>query len=116
MLLRILACILVLMFVAAAVPSQAEAGWQRLLAQGLAWLGGVIVGHEVTEQWKEMTDDDDSGSGCYDTCSCSPTGSCHSGCDCTGSTPSDPQTYGDGAHNHYGSMYGSNYGSQYGSY
>ena len=114
MFLRVLVCVLILMFVAAAVPSQADAGWQRWLTKGVGWLITVIAAHEVTEEWKEITeeDNDDNDDGCYDSCSCSPTGSCHSGCDCTSGS------YDDGSyeHNYYGSMYGSNYGSQYGSY
>lgn len=115
MLLRVLTCVLMLMFLAVAVPSQAEAAWWKSVIKGAQWIGVFILGDEITNRWDEATEDDDDD-GCYDTCSCSPSGSCHSGCDCTGFPPSDPQTYGDGAHNYYGSMYGSNYGPQYGSY
>ena len=50
MFLRVLVCVLILMFVTAAVPSQAEAGWQRLLGRGIGWLITVIAAHEVTEE------------------------------------------------------------------
>ncbi|MDE0553325.1 MAG: hypothetical protein OXI24_03865 [Candidatus Poribacteria bacterium] len=102
--------VLILFLVLVMTPAPAEANiitagakLGQKLWKPVASFFGIYTAEKVLDNAIEGGSDDGSDDGCYGSCSCSPAGSCHSGCDCTGSTPSDPQTYGDGAHNHYGS-------------
>jgi len=107
------------MFLVLVVPPSPAHAKGKLIEVGVKVLKGVgkFLGlYGATKALDNALDEDSDGDGCYGSCTCSPTGSCHSGCDCPNPPAADSQTYGDGAHDYYGSMYGSNYGSQYGSY
>ena len=105
------------MFFALVVPPSPTYTKGKLIKLGIKVLKGVgtFLGLYGAEKvLDDVLDEDSDDDGCYSSCSCSPTGSCHSGCDCPNPPAADPQTYGDGAHNHYGSGgYYYNSGSSY---
>ncbi len=116
--LRLLSILVVVMFLVLVVPpSPAHAGKGKLIDWGikaLKGIGGFLGVYGAEKALDHALDEDSDDEGCYSSCTCSPTGSCHSGCDCPNPSAADPQTYGDGAHNHYGSGgYYYNSGSSY---